>query len=263
MRNIISYLEYHISEFTESEQAIAQYFINEPKEDELKIVDVAKNLYISTATISRFVKKIGYPNYKSFIHDYSNSLINNKEASRAMNQEAADMWEIHNRFYEKLYDNFSTIDLNYIVNRMVNSKMIYTFGFGKTQEAMNMIIYRLEALTQNIKSVDHYEHLLFTIDHTMDYQSLIIIFYHSEYFSKDVKTILKLAKQKYIPVLIITLNGDIEEDTNTKVIKLYPFKDETVARYAMTMYAPFLLFIDAIYMALYRKLSQNINYQGY
>lgn len=257
MQNIISYLEYHISEFTESEQIIANYFIHNTDSNKVKIVDVAEKLYISTATISRFVKKIGYDNYKSFIHEYTQSLKINAQETEAINQEAYDMWQIHNKFYSKLYNNFATIDLNYIANRLSNSKIIYTFGFGKTEDTMNMMIYRLEVLTQNIKSVPHYEHLLYTIENVMDHQSLIIVFYHSSYFLDELKTVIKLANQNFIPVIVISLNIELENKHNAYVVNLYPFEDDTVVQYATTMYAPFLLFIDAIYMTLYRKKAED------
>lgn len=257
MNNVIYYLEYHMSEFTESEQIIAKYFVESHDVKNLKIVDVANELFVSTATISRFVKKIGYSNYKSFIHEYSYALKVNNDDSLVINHEAKSMWDMHQQFYNRLYNHFATIDLNHISNKMMNAKTIYTFGFGKTQDAMHMIIYRLETITQKMKSINHYEHLLFTMEHVMNYESLIIIFYHSDAYSRDLQKIIKLAEQKFIPVLVVTLDTILQSSSNTLVVPLYPFKDDTITKYSMTMYAPYLLFIDGLYMALYRKQSKH------
>lgn len=255
MNNIISYLEYHLSEFTESEQRIAKYYIDADKEAPLKIVDVAGILYVSTATISRFVNKIGFSNYKEFLYEFSKALEVNISESIHMNQEALDMWDIHSKFYDKLYKHFATIDLNYLANKMLNARQIYTFGFGKTQDAMNMIIYRLETITQKMRSITHYEHLMYTVDTVMNYESLVVVFYHSEYFNRELANLMKLCKSKYVPLMIITLNNKIEPDNHATIIQLYPFKDETLTKYATTMYSPFLLYIDGLYLALFRKLS--------
>lgn len=263
MNNIISYLEYNLSEFTESEQHIANYFIHADKTDSLKIVDVSKALYVSTATISRFISKIGYPNYKSFIHEYSKVFEINRAESTSINQEALNMWSIHSVFYERLYKHFASIDLNHISNKVLNSKNVCTYGFGKTQESMNMIVYRLESIVPGIRNITHYEHLMFSIEQIMDYQSVLIVFYHSEYFLRELEVLLKACKSKYIQVLVVTLNNKIKGDSNLSVVSLYPFEDESVASYATTMYTPFFLFIDALYLAIYRKLSFKKNSNTY
>lgn len=261
MNNIISYLEYNLAEFTESEQHIANYFIHANQDDSLKIVDVSKALYVSTATISRFINKIGYSNYKSFIYEYSKSFEVNRIESTSLNQEALNMWSIHSKFYEKLYNHFSTIDLNYITNKVLNAKNIYTYGFGKTQESMNMIVYRLESLLPGIRSITHYEHLMYSIESIMNYESILVVFYHSDYFSRELESLLKATKSKFIPVIVVTLNNTIRKDSNITTVSLYPFKDDTLASYATTMYTPFFLFIDALYLAINRKvnLSKNLN----
>lgn len=66
--NIKKQISYQKSEFTKSEQIIADYFLAE--KDVLPSKELADVLHISSATISRFVKKIGYPNYDVFIDAY-------------------------------------------------------------------------------------------------------------------------------------------------------------------------------------------------
>lgn len=263
MNNIISYLEYNLAEFTESEQHIANYFIHANHEDSLKIVDVSKALYVSTATISRFVNKIGYSNYKSFIYEYTKSFEVNRIESVSLNQEALNMWSIHSNFYEKLYHHFATIDLNYLSNKVLNAKNVYTYGFGKTQESMNMIVYRLESILPGIRSMTHYEHLMYSIENIITYESTLIVFYHSDYFSSELDVLLKACKSKFIPVIVVTLNNEIQKYSNTTIISLYPFKDDTLASYATTMYTPFFLFIDALYLAINRKLNINKSLNTY
>lgn len=257
MRNVIYYLEYHMSEFTESEQIIAKHFVKKHHPKDLKIIDVAEELYVSTATISRFVKKIGYSNYKSFIHEYNYALSMNEDDSNVINKEAESMWDMQSDFYKKLYSHFATIDLNYISNKMMNAKNIYTFGFGKTQDTMDMIIYRLEIITQKIRSVPHFEHLIYMMNNVMSYDSYLIIFCHSEEYAKDLQKVVKIAESKFIPILIVTLDTTIKSTSNSMVVTLYPFKDDTVHMYATTMYAPYLLFIDGLFMAMYKKQNTD------
>ncbi|QIK68821.1 MurR/RpiR family transcriptional regulator [Erysipelothrix sp. HDW6C] len=261
MRNIISYLEYNLAEFTESEQIIAKYFIHKKNLEQTRIVDVAEELYISTATISRFINKIGFENYKAFLYEFQNSLDFTKSDIIAINSEARDMWNVHHKYYEALYENLSTIDLNYIANRMLNSKLVYTFGFGKTHDATNMIIYRLETLLQHIRSVPHYEHLMYTIKNVMTYEHVVIVFYQSNYFKDELNEVITAAKQKYVPIIILTLSADIDDQNYARVYKLYPFEDDTVVKYSTTMYTPYLLFIDTIYMAINKKVGNTkLNY---
>ncbi len=66
--NIKKQITYNKYEFTNSENVIADYFLEENKV--LPGKELAEMLHISSATISRFVRKIGYPNYNVFIDAY-------------------------------------------------------------------------------------------------------------------------------------------------------------------------------------------------
>lgn len=261
MTDIISHLEYNLSEFTESEQRIALYFLSQKEVSHLKIVDVSKTLYVSTATISRFVNKIGFENYKAFLYELQKSVEHKSTETIEINTEAKNLWNIHHSFFERLYANFATLDLNYIANRLINSSMIYIFGFGKTQETANMMIYRLENHVQSIRNIPHFEHLIYTINNVMTYQNVLLVFYQHEYFKNDLELIIAAAKQKYVPIIILTLSADVDNQNYANVYKLYPHDDDTIVKYSTTMYTPFLLFADTIYMALNKKAG-NLKYFG-
>lgn len=257
MNNLISYLEYNLSEFTQSEQIIARYFLAKEDSADIGIVALSKKLFVSTATISRFVNKIGFESYKSFLYEFKKALASNQQDGIAINSETRDLWNVHNSFYKNLYDHVSTVDLNYIANRFINSKMIYSFGFGKTHEATNMMIYRIENLIQNIRSIPHFEHLMYTLTNVMTYEHVLVILYQHEYFKDDLEKIIMIAKQRYVPVIVLTLTSNIDNQNYAEVIKLYPEENETLVKYSTTMYTPFLLFIDVIYLAISRKLDQG------
>lgn len=257
MDNLISYLEYNLSEFTQSEQIIARFFLSKKDLENTGIVEVSERLFVSTATISRFVNKIGFENYKSFLYEFQKSLESNKSDGIAINSEARDLWNVHNTYYKSLYESVATIDLNYLANRFINSKMIYTFGFGKTQETTNMMIYRIENLIQNIRSIPHFEHLMYTLTNVMSYEHVLVIFYQHEYFRDDLEKIIMIAKQRFVPIIVVTLSAQVDNQNYAEVIKLYPHEDDTVVKYSTTMYTPYLLFIDMMYLAIQRKKNQQ------
>ena len=64
--NLVSKLIYQKG-FSELEKGIADYIINnKEKVFDMKLVDLAEATYTSTATISRFCKKLGEKDYNSF-----------------------------------------------------------------------------------------------------------------------------------------------------------------------------------------------------
>lgn len=251
-------LEYRYSEFSDTDKRIARYFIDANPNNSVKITDVAQALYVSTASISRFVNRVGFENYKSFIYEYEKAFQINQEEIKSLNQEAMNMWTIHTQFYERLYSHMATIDIMRIVKHFMSASRIYTYAFGKTQETMNMIVYRLESVLPTIRSVNHYEHLMYSIDSIITPDSLIVLFYHSDYFSKQLHGVLKECNKKGIHVVVLTLNDDIQREKTSHIINLYPYKDKTLSHYATTLYTPFLLFMDTVYLAILRFRKENL-----
>lgn len=69
--NIITIIESNLSEMTDVEQLIGQYFIEQAlATDDLSSQYIAKLLHISQAALTRFAKKCGFNGYREFVFEF-------------------------------------------------------------------------------------------------------------------------------------------------------------------------------------------------
>ena len=57
-------------EMTAVEKNIADFFLNNTEKCDLSSKNIAKHLYVSEASLSRFAKKLGFKGYREFIYRY-------------------------------------------------------------------------------------------------------------------------------------------------------------------------------------------------
>ena len=69
-KNIIPHIEAIYETFTSLEKNIADFFIRREGKGDLSAKSVAKQLYVSEASLSRFAKKCGYKGYREFLFCY-------------------------------------------------------------------------------------------------------------------------------------------------------------------------------------------------
>lgn len=115
--NIKKQITYTRDQFTNSEEAIAEYFLEE--NSMLPAKELAEKLHISSATISRFVRKIGYPNYSVFIDAY--------QAECAQNSGIANVNEIYQTHLDMLIENYKYLNqdsIEELVAKIGNNKIV-------------------------------------------------------------------------------------------------------------------------------------------
>ena len=62
------------NQMTQVERTVADFFLNNTKPVDLASKNLAKLLYVSEATLSRFAKKCGYKGYREFSYEYEREL---------------------------------------------------------------------------------------------------------------------------------------------------------------------------------------------
>lgn len=255
--NIVSYLNYHYKNFTSSEQLIVKYVLNSDCNTNIKIQDLSKEIFVSTATISRFVNKVGFRNYKEFLYELSRSKKELIEIESGNQDITQSLWHVHEHFFKTIYSNIAKIDLKYIANMIYQSKLVYVYGFGKAQDMTEMMLTRLEGIKPSIKTTKHFEHLFYTADNILNYENLVIVFFQHHSFERDVLKLIDLCKKKFVPIIVVSLSVDLDTLNYATLIKLYPDIDKTIPVYTTTMYTPYLVFIDSLYSMLKDRISKE------
>lgn len=74
--NIKKQISNMMNDYTTSEKVIANYFLDE--NEAVSGIELSEKLHISSSTISRFVRKVGYRNYEVFINEYEHEILYSK-----------------------------------------------------------------------------------------------------------------------------------------------------------------------------------------
>ena len=126
-RNMLSVIKDSYDRFTNLEVNIADFFLSNQDEIELTSKGVAKRLFVSEASLSRFAKKCGFKGFREFLYYYEDEIKYKENEQHTL---------IHN--YSDIYQSLvsETIELiqedqiNRLANLLLGNKSIFVYGIG-------------------------------------------------------------------------------------------------------------------------------------
>ncbi len=125
-------LEAKYDSFTQSEKEIADFFLqNKENMISFSIEELSKKLFVSKASISRFVKKCGFKGYREFLYQYNKSNSINEEKGII----ADSTRTVLNTYQELLTKTYSLMDdaqISRIVNLIGKMKRVIVCGGGSS-----------------------------------------------------------------------------------------------------------------------------------
>ena len=162
--DIIPRIEANYENLTPLEKNIADFFIRRPSQSYLSAKTVAKQLYISEASLSRFAQKCGYTGYREFLIYYKNG-----DVAAQKLPGSGHMNNVLHTYQELLNKSYSLIDeqqIERIARTLTEKKHIYVYGRGSSGlVAMEMRI-RFMRIGLNIESI--------TDSHIMQMNSVLL-----------------------------------------------------------------------------------------
>ena len=73
VKSVIPIIESNYENFTALEKNIADFFMKNEEKMDFSAKEIAKHLFVSEASLSRFAKKCGFRGYREFIYQYEES----------------------------------------------------------------------------------------------------------------------------------------------------------------------------------------------
>ena len=74
VKSVIPVIESNYENFTALEKNIADFFMKNEEKMDFSAKEIAKHLFVSEASLSRFAKKCGFRGYREFIYQYEQNL---------------------------------------------------------------------------------------------------------------------------------------------------------------------------------------------
>lgn len=241
---------------TETDKKIASYIEqNISTVLSSSIHDLANLIGVSSSSISKYIKKIGYSSYSRFkvVLAQQNAQpidaqLNSHDTIKTIQSK---LFHTITRSYEMTLELLNDELLETIVQQIHSSRRIYMFGVGASGMVCNDLYFKLSRIGKNIIYHTDPHIQLASLSGATNQDFIIGISYSSN--TKEVITAFKIAKELSIPTLSITGIGNQQLDTLSTYQLKIPRHENTIRSSAITSRNDSFFLIDILYLALLQK----------
>lgn len=195
-------------------QKIADYIFAQPQAvSELTINELAKKVGVSTASISRFAKTVGYTNYREFSMDLANVKAQEAQSSLFKKINAKDsLSTMTKKTFQAMIDALtSTLSvlheeaLEQAVEKILRAKQLAFFGLGGSSVAALDGYHKFLRTAINSEYYPDYDVQLMQAAKLTPNDCAIMISHSGE--NQQTLTVLNQLKRNEVPVIAITSYG--------------------------------------------------------
>ncbi|GGJ97332.1 RpiR family transcriptional regulator [Lentibacillus kapialis] len=238
--------------FTAVEEQIAAYFLEAKKP--LKQSELAEEVNVSTASITRFCKKVGFDNYKAFIYCYREALLDYSNDIHDVTSNLQFQYkELINSIDEK-----ADIEKIKEASRYIHSqKIIHVYGLGLSAIAGEDFKFRFTRVGKFVEVVRDYESI--EMISSLLNQDNLVIYFSLRGENHRVMQSLKKLKTKGADLIVVTANesGDIVNDiADVSLLTSHIHNPNEAGQISAQI--PLLIIIDFIYSQYIRMYREDI-----
>lgn len=244
-------MNYAKSHFTYVEETIADYFVN--NNPSLPIHDLAKVLSVSSASITRFCKKIGLKNYKELLYLYEKHLDENHEPT--IHHISTDLQSEYFAIFQQIDDHIYQEDVERICELIHEHRIINIFALGLSATAAQdfkfrfsrtgkfiEVIYDRDAISMSSRVLEKDDLVFFFT--LRGHQSFVDCALHLKQKGVHIVSIIANKKSPLVKLSdVVLFTADLKGEESTGVISAQ---------------IPILILLDIIYYCYVRKYKDAI-----
>ncbi|MBQ9012376.1 MAG: MurR/RpiR family transcriptional regulator [Bacilli bacterium] len=247
-------------DMTDVDKKIANY-INENKEliSKLSVGELAKNANVSSASIVRFSRKLGYSGFGELKIEIAKDLtLKSNDYSDIVKESDVGINNVVNNITNKTIEAITNITkhnelavIEKSVKEMINSKNVYVFGVGGSAlVALDLQQKLLRINKPTITFLDSHTQLM--VSSNLDkYDIAIAISYSGK--SKEVIKSIENAKSKGAKCISITKYGENDLNKVCDINLFVPNIENKLREGAISSRIAMLTLIDIIYISIIQK----------
>lgn len=205
----------------------------------LTIDQLAKELEVSIATLSRFVRHVGYPNFKELknaIIAHESILTPAQKFQDALSLSgtisAKSLLHQQQEYIDKTIENLSEHDINKAVKMIRDTQVIHIFGKGASAGPAELLSFRIKCFQKHTIRLHSSGSELFEDLAGIRPGELIVIFAFYK-ISVEAKVVLDHARKMKIPTILVTDRLYTEHETRGDV-NLYVYRGGNSEHHSMT-----------------------------
>ena len=204
-QNIRSYYD----EMTPVEKNIANFFLSNTEKCDLSSKNIAKCLYVSEASLSRFAKKCGYKGYRELSFSYEKDLEYEQSGIPIHKDVTHFAKKVYGYYQNILRENCERMDaqqVRRIAEMLDNCRRVIIYGVGSSGIAAREIQFRFMRLGLDVETITD-PHMIRMHSTVIDDNYLVIGLSLSGQTS-EVLDALCVAKKNKAKVIFVTANSE-------------------------------------------------------
>lgn len=238
--------------FTAVDEQVADYFLS--GKPPLKQSALAHKINVSTASITRFCKKIGFENYKELMYLYQKSL---KEYSNDKNNVTNNLQYQYKELISDIDEKIDIEDIKSVCKYIQKHNIIHIYGLGMSSIAGEDFKFRFTRIGKYVEVVHDYDSIEM-ISSLLNKENLII-YLSLRGENQHVIQSLKRLKEKGATIILITSNQSQEIGKLANVTLLTSHIENTNKVGQVSGQIPLLIIIDMIYSQYISMYRENVS----
>ena len=150
VKSVIPVIESNYENFTALEKNIADFFMKNEEKMDFSAKEIAKHLFVSEASLSRFAKKCGFRGYREFIYQYEESF---EEKNKELTGHTRTVLNMYQELLNKTYSLMDEAQIIRISEKLGQAKRVFVCGKGSSGLAAREMRLRFMRIGVDINSI--------------------------------------------------------------------------------------------------------------
>ena len=198
-------------EMTQVEHGIADFFLNNTEKMDFSSKNIAKLLFVSEASLSRFAKKCGYKGYRELTFSYEQDLESERINVNTQKDISFFSKKVYGYYQNILRDNYQSMDemqIQKIADMLDKCSKVFIYGIGSSGLAAREFQLRFMRVGLDVDVITD-THMMKMSSALVNSDCLVIAMSLSGK-TKEVADSIRAAKKNGATVVFFTANPEVE-----------------------------------------------------
>ena len=242
VKSIVPIVESKYSSFTNVEKNIADFFLNNQRKMDFSAQNVAREIFVSEASLSRFAKKCGFHGYREFIYQYEETFA---EKSEFVANSTRMILNTYQELLNKTYSLMDEAQIGRVVKYLFEAERVVACGKGSSGLAASEMENRFTRIGINIDSLQDSDRM--RMQAVFRNGKSMVCGFSLSGENQDVLYLLREAHKRGAKTVLFTANDkDVYADYCSEVILVASLKHLNHGNVISPQF-PVLVMMDIIY----------------
>ncbi|MCI5874783.1 MAG: MurR/RpiR family transcriptional regulator [Clostridiales bacterium] len=242
VKSIVPIIESKYNSFTHVEKNIADFFLNNQKKMDFSAQNVAQEIFVSEASLSRFAKKCGFHGYREFIYQYEETFV---EKSEVVANSTRMVLNTYQELLNKTYSLMDEAQIARIVKYLYDAERVVACGKGSSGLAASEMESRFMRIGVDIDSLRDTDRM--RMQAVFQNKRSLVCGFTISGETEEVLYLLKEAHKRGAKTIIFTANDkESYSDFCTEVVLVASLKHLDHGNVISPQF-PILVMMDIIY----------------